>query len=71
MQLMNSKNLEDKAKKLEDAIKALEDLRVRDAEDYNLVKIKLETDIQVLEQQLQQVSIILAILTILSKTTFR
>ena len=49
------KNLEEKAKKLEDAIKGLEDLRVRDSEDYNLVKIKLETDVQVLEQQLQQV----------------
>jgi dynein regulatry complex protein 1 len=27
---------------------------VHDAEEYNLVKIKLETDVQVLEQQLQQ-----------------
>eukprot|EP01135_Chromosphaera_perkinsii_P003238 Nk52_evm13s239 gene=Nk52_evmTU13s239 len=31
----------------------LERVRVQDAEEYNIVKIKLETDVQVLEQQLQ------------------
>jgi len=32
----------------------LENLRSIDAEDYNKLKIKLETDIQILEQQLAQ-----------------
>lgn len=32
----------------------LETLRTIDSEDYNKLKIKLETDIQVLEQQLAQ-----------------
>ncbi|KAJ3238887.1 hypothetical protein HDU78_003297 [Chytriomyces hyalinus] len=48
------KYLEDRAERIEDHVKQLEALRVRDAEEYNLVKIKLETDVQVLEQQLQQ-----------------
>ncbi|KAI8619818.1 sperm tail-domain-containing protein [Chytriomyces sp. MP71] len=48
------KYLEDRADRIEDHVKQLEALRVRDAEEYNLVKIKLETDVQVLEQQLQQ-----------------
>jgi dynein regulatory complex protein 1 len=47
--------MEERADRIEDHIKQLESLRVRDAEEYNLVKIKLETDVQVLEQQLQQV----------------
>lgn len=33
--------------------KALEDLRIQEAEDYNLLKVKLETDIQNLEQHLE------------------
>ncbi len=33
--------------------KEIDDLRVRDASDYNKLKIKLETDIQTLEQQLE------------------
>ncbi|KAJ3206234.1 hypothetical protein HDU67_008299 [Dinochytrium kinnereticum] len=49
-----SKYMEERAERIEDHIKQLEILRVRDAEEYNLVKIKLETDVQVLEQQLQQ-----------------
>ncbi|KAJ3327198.1 hypothetical protein HDU76_012239 [Blyttiomyces sp. JEL0837] len=49
-----SKFMEERADRIEDHIKQLESLRVRDAEEYNLVKIKLETDVQVLEQQLQQ-----------------
>ena len=48
--------MEERAERIEDHIKQLELLRVRDAEEYNLVKIKLETDVQVLEQQLQQVN---------------
>lgn len=39
---------------MEDHIYQLEQLRIHDAEEYNLVKIKLETDVKVLEQQLQQ-----------------
>jgi dynein regulatry complex protein 1 len=50
-----SKYMEERADRIEEHIKQLESLRVRDAEEYNLVKIKLETDVQVLEQQLQQV----------------
>ncbi|KAJ3100129.1 hypothetical protein HDU97_002461 [Phlyctochytrium planicorne] len=49
-----AKYMEERAERIEDHIKQLELLRVRDAEEYNLVKIKLETDVQVLEQQLQQ-----------------
>ncbi|KAJ1545496.1 hypothetical protein HK096_006344 [Nowakowskiella sp. JEL0078] len=48
------KFMEERADRIEDHIKQLESLRVHDAEEYNLVKIKLETDVQVLEQQLQQ-----------------
>ncbi|XP_075454864.1 dynein regulatory complex protein 1 isoform X1 [Ascaphus truei] len=32
----------------------LRQLRVQDGEEYNLIKIKLETDVQILQQQLQQ-----------------
>ncbi|KAJ3032697.1 hypothetical protein HK097_005148, partial [Rhizophlyctis rosea] len=46
--------MEERADRVEEHIKQLESLRVHDAEEYNLVKIKLETDVQVLEQQLQQ-----------------
>ncbi|KAJ3287403.1 hypothetical protein HDU79_005720 [Rhizoclosmatium sp. JEL0117] len=48
------KYLEERADRIDDHAKQLEALRIRDAEEYNLVKIKLETDVQVLEQQLQQ-----------------
>lgn len=47
--------MEERGGRIEDHIKQLENLRVQDSEEYNLVKIKLETDVQVLEQQLQQV----------------
>ncbi|RDD44726.1 Dynein regulatory complex protein 1 [Trichoplax sp. H2] len=40
-------------KRVEDYEQQLQHLRVEDAEEYNMVKIKLETDVQVLEQQLQ------------------
>ncbi|KAJ3042074.1 hypothetical protein HDV00_008155 [Rhizophlyctis rosea] len=49
-----SRYMEERAERIEEHIKQLEALRVHDAEEYNLVKIKLETDVQVLEQQLQQ-----------------
>ncbi|KAI8928360.1 sperm tail-domain-containing protein [Entophlyctis helioformis] len=49
-----AKYMHERADRIEDHIKQLEALRVHDAEEYNLVKIKLETDVQVLEQQLQQ-----------------
>jgi dynein regulatory complex protein 1 len=47
--------MEDRSQRVEDYMRQLELLRVNDSEEYNLVKIKLETDVQVLEQQLQQV----------------
>ncbi|KAJ3393070.1 hypothetical protein HDU92_008014 [Lobulomyces angularis] len=48
------KFMEERADRIEDHISQLEQLRIQDAEEYNLVKIKLETDVKVLEQQLQQ-----------------
>ncbi|XP_067935770.1 dynein regulatory complex protein 1-like [Watersipora subatra] len=49
---------EDHMKKRDERVeryeKDLQDLRVKDAEEYNQLKIKLETDVQILEQQLQQ-----------------
>lgn len=47
--------MDERGNRIEDHIHQLENLRVQDSEEYNLVKIKLETDVQVLEQQLQQV----------------
>ncbi|XP_074656888.1 dynein regulatory complex protein 1-like [Tubulanus polymorphus] len=41
-------------KRVDDYAQQLQQLRVQDAEEYNMVKIKLETDVQILEQQLQQ-----------------
>jgi dynein regulatory complex protein 1 len=40
--------------RVEDFDKQLQHLRTQDAEEYNMVKIKLETNVQILEQQLQQ-----------------
>ena len=40
--------------KMEEHERILQDLRIKDAEDYNSVKIKMETDVQILEQQVQQ-----------------
>ncbi|KAI9002294.1 hypothetical protein BC832DRAFT_112391 [Gaertneriomyces semiglobifer] len=48
------KFMSERSDRIERHVDELEALRVRDAEEYNLVKIKLETDVQVLEQQLQQ-----------------
>ncbi|GFO13898.1 dynein regulatory complex protein 1-like [Plakobranchus ocellatus] len=47
-------NLIARAKRVEDFEQQLQHLRVQDAEEYNMVKIRLETDVQILEQQLQQ-----------------
>jgi len=41
-------------KRVNDFDSQLQTLRVQDAEEYNMVKIKLETDVQILEQNLQQ-----------------
>jgi dynein regulatory complex protein 1 len=46
--------METKQTRDEQYLKEIEDLRVRDAEDYNALKIKLETNIQTLEQQLEE-----------------
>ncbi|XP_063504944.1 dynein regulatory complex protein 1 isoform X2 [Pongo pygmaeus] len=41
-------------KKVEDYEKQLNKQRIWDCEEYNMIKIKLEQDVQILEQQLQQ-----------------
>jgi len=43
-----------RSKRVDDFEQQLQHLRVQDAEEYNMVKIRLETDVQILEQQLQQ-----------------
>jgi len=43
-----------RVKRVNDFDSQLQTLRVQDAEEYNMVKIKLETDVQILEQNLQQ-----------------
>merc|ERR1712110_611070 len=43
-----------RAKRVDDFDGQLQHLRVQDSEEYNMVKIRLETDVQILEQQLQQ-----------------
>lgn len=40
--------------RVEEHERQLDQLRTQDAEEYNMVKINLETDVQILEQQLQQ-----------------
>lgn len=47
-------NLEKHQRHIEDSERQLDFLRLQDSEEYNIVKIKLETDIQILQQQLQQ-----------------
>lgn len=44
-----------KLKREEKYQKEIDELRIRDAEDYKKLKIKLETDMQTLEQQLEEV----------------
>ncbi|ELU08983.1 hypothetical protein CAPTEDRAFT_182544 [Capitella teleta] len=46
--------MKSREKRVEDYENQLQHLRVQDAEEYNQVKIKLETDVQILQQQLQQ-----------------
>jgi len=41
-------------KRVDDHENQLNNLRTNDTEEYNMVKVKLETDVQILEQQLQQ-----------------
>ncbi|XP_032722895.1 dynein regulatory complex protein 1 isoform X2 [Lontra canadensis] len=61
LQAHNAKELEylmNRIKKVEDYEKQLNKQRVWDWEEYNMIKIKLEHDVQVLEQQLQQMKAI-------------
>ncbi|XP_068928383.1 dynein regulatory complex protein 1 [Petaurus breviceps papuanus] len=57
MHTHNSKELEylmNHMKRVEDYEKQLNQQRIQDSEEYNSIKIKLELDVQILEQQLQQ-----------------
>uniref|UniRef100_Q95JM8-2 Isoform 2 of Dynein regulatory complex protein 1 n=1 Tax=Macaca fascicularis TaxID=9541 RepID=Q95JM8-2 len=57
LQAHNAKELEyltNRMKKVEDYEKQLNRQRIWDCEEYNTIKIKLEQDVQILEQQLQQ-----------------
>nr|BAB63129.1 hypothetical protein [Macaca fascicularis] len=57
LQAHNAKELEyltNRMKKVEDCEKQLNRQRIWDCEEYNTIKIKLEQDVQILEQQLQQ-----------------
>ncbi|OCT81545.1 hypothetical protein XELAEV_18028367mg [Xenopus laevis] len=57
MQGRRDKELESlmsRMKKVEEYENQLKQLRVQDGEEYNMIKIKLETDVQILQQQLQQ-----------------
>uniref|UniRef100_A0A8C0ME43 Dynein regulatory complex protein 1 n=1 Tax=Canis lupus familiaris TaxID=9615 RepID=A0A8C0ME43_CANLF len=57
LQAHNAKELEylmNRIKKVEDYEKQLNKQRIWDWEEYNMIKIKLEQDVQILEQQLQQ-----------------
>ncbi|XP_043460288.1 dynein regulatory complex protein 1 isoform X1 [Prionailurus bengalensis] len=57
LQAHNAKELEyllSRIKRVEDYEKQLNKQRVWDCEEYNTIKIKLEQDVQILEQQLQQ-----------------
>uniref|UniRef100_A0AAF6YU70 Dynein regulatory complex protein 1 n=1 Tax=Bos taurus TaxID=9913 RepID=A0AAF6YU70_BOVIN len=57
LQAHNAKELEylmNRIKKVEDYEKQLNKQRIWDCEEYNTIKIKLEQDVQILEQQLQQ-----------------
>ena len=52
---INKRLLDERPKHFEDHVIALDKIRTTDIEEYNLTKIKLDTDIQILEQQLQNV----------------
>ncbi|XP_075782059.1 dynein regulatory complex protein 1 [Pelodiscus sinensis] len=61
MQAHNAQELENlvtRMKKVEEYEKQLDQLRVQDSEEYTAIKIQLETDVQILEQQLQQMKAI-------------
>ncbi|XP_065443480.1 dynein regulatory complex protein 1-like [Chrysemys picta bellii] len=51
-------NLITRMQKVEEYEKQLNQLRVQDAEEYTTIKIQLENDVQILEQQLQQMKAI-------------
>jgi dynein regulatory complex protein 1 len=48
--------MELKQQRHEESRRQLDELRVMEAEEYNELKIKLETEIQTLEQHLQEVA---------------
>ncbi|KAE8605646.1 hypothetical protein XENTR_v10015260 [Xenopus tropicalis] len=57
MEARRDKELEtlmSRMRKVEEYEQQLKQLRVQDGEEYNMIKIKLEADVQVLQQQLQQ-----------------
>ncbi|XP_072418920.1 dynein regulatory complex protein 1 isoform X1 [Chiloscyllium punctatum] len=57
MQMRRDKEIEflmARMNKVEQYENQLQQLRVQDAEEYNMIKIKLETDVEILEQQLEQ-----------------
>nr|XP_060610744.1 dynein regulatory complex protein 1 isoform X1 [Anolis sagrei ordinatus]XP_060610745.1 dynein regulatory complex protein 1 isoform X2 [Anolis sagrei ordinatus] len=61
MQTLNNQELDfmmARLKKVEEYQRELNQLRVQDAEEYNVIKIKLEHDVQILEQQLEQMKAI-------------
>ncbi|XP_008066320.1 dynein regulatory complex protein 1 isoform X2 [Carlito syrichta] len=61
LQTHNAKELEyliNRIKKVEEYEKQLNKQRIWDCEEYNTIKIKLEQDVQILEQQLQQMKAI-------------
>ncbi|MCO5600265.1 hypothetical protein L7F22_054375 [Adiantum nelumboides] len=47
---------QDLTKRIDDYAKSLENIRTQDNEDYNLLKIRLETDVQILEQHLESMA---------------
>ncbi|XP_062406695.1 dynein regulatory complex protein 1 [Sardina pilchardus] len=49
-----AESLSQRISRVEEFEALLQKLRVEDAEEYNMIKTKLETDVQVLQQQLQQ-----------------
>ena len=51
---MQIRHGEDRQKRVEDQQNRLENLRLHDAEDYTNMKVKLETEIQKLDQQLEE-----------------
>ncbi|XP_072355033.1 dynein regulatory complex protein 1 [Scyliorhinus torazame] len=61
MQMRRDKEIEYlmvRMEKVEQYESQLQQLRVQDAEEYNMIKIKLETDVEILEQQLEQMKAI-------------